>query len=102
MRSSIASRLQWSLSRARSSAGERSPHTREVAGSNPAAPISRCAGSDALRHQPEAPSRDAATPDGPDGPPATGAAAVVEPQRDVDARPSGRVRTPAEAATSGD
>ena len=27
------------LSRARSSAGERSPHTREVAGSNPAAPI---------------------------------------------------------------
>jgi hypothetical protein len=29
------------LSRARSSAGERSPHTREVAGSNPAAPIAR-------------------------------------------------------------
>ena len=39
MRRSIALRLQWSLSRARSSAGERSPHTREVAGSNPAAPI---------------------------------------------------------------
>ena len=36
------------LSRARSSAGERSPHTREVAGSNPAAPTSagwRCIGS---------------------------------------------------------
>src|ERR687893_1097803 len=39
MRGSIAVRLQWSLSRARSSAGERSPHTREVAGSNPAAPM---------------------------------------------------------------
>src|SRR5215212_10258446 len=38
MPSSIASRLQWTPSRARSSAGERSPHTREVAGSNPAAP----------------------------------------------------------------
>lgn len=76
--------------------------TRESRCSNPAAPISRCAGSDALRREPEAPSRKASTPDGPNGPPATGAAAVVEPQRDVDARLSGRVRTPAEAATIGD
>jgi hypothetical protein len=35
-----APRLHSHLSRARSSVGERSPHTREVAGSKPAAPTS--------------------------------------------------------------